>query len=99
MVLFKIEKGRKGSGDRIIRVWAYGEIFTFRDILYMLDVFFKSENSIYPISEGYQGKCMLLKAILEVYSGIPLEKVLKRYGLKREKEKTVKVFSKVGVKA
>jgi len=94
MVKLSIEKGRKAPEDRIVRLWSYGEILTFEEILRILDVIFKSEDSIYPISEGFKGKTMLMKAILEVYSGVPLERVLRDYGLER-KGKSVKVIEKI----
>jgi len=89
MVKFEIVKGQKGPNDKLVKVWAYGEVFTFEDILRLLKVIFDSEDSVYPIKEGFQGKAMLLKAIIDVYSGIPLERVLKFYKLKRKGRKTV----------
>ena len=89
MVKFEIVKGQKGPNDKLVKVWAYGEVFTFEDILRLLKVIFDSEDSVYPIKEGFQGKAMLLKAIIDVYSGIPLERVLKFYKLNRKGRKTV----------
>ena len=82
MVLFKVVSGNKGANDKVVRVWSYGEPLTFADLLFLLKTYFESESSYYPISKGFQGKCMLMKAILEVYTGIPLEKVFKAYKLK-----------------
>ena len=79
MVKFEVVKGRKGPNDKVVKVWAYGEVFTFEDILRFLKILFESEDSVYPISEGYQGKAMLLKAIIDVYSGLPIERVLESY--------------------
>lgn len=89
MVKFEVVKGKKGPNDKVVRVWAYGEVFTFEDVLRLLKIIFESEDSTYPISEGYQGKAMLLKAIIDVYSGIPIEKVLESYRLNRKGRKTV----------
>ena len=89
MVKFEVVKGQKGPDDKIVKVWAYGEVFTFEDILRLLKIIFESEDSVYPISEGYQGKAMLLKAIIDVYSGIPLERVLESYKLNRKGRKTI----------
>lgn len=89
MVKFEVVKGQKGPNDKIVKVWAYGEVFTFEDILRLLKIIFESEDSVYPISEGYQGKAMLLKAIIDVYSGIPLERVLESYKLNRKGRKTI----------
>jgi hypothetical protein len=89
MVKFEVVQGRKGEKDRLVRVWAYGEVFTFEDILRFLKIIFESEDSVYPISEGYQGKAMLLKAIIDVYSGLPIERVLEYYRLNRKGRKTI----------
>lgn len=83
-----IEKGIKAEKDRVIRLTSYNEKVTLEEILQILDVIFKAENECYP-KPKYQGSCMLMKAILEVYSGIPLEKVLANYGLTRKGSKTV----------
>jgi hypothetical protein len=89
MVKFEIVKGQKGPNDKLVKVWAYGEVFTFEDILRFLKIIFESEDSVYPISEGYQGKAMLLKAIIDVYSGLPIERVLESYKLNRKGRKTL----------
>lgn len=89
MVKFEIVRGQKGPNDKLVKVWAYGEVFTFEDVLRLLKVLFESEDFVYPISEGYQGKAMLLKAIIEVYSGLPIEKVLESYKLNRKGKKTL----------
>jgi len=89
MVKFEVVKGRKGPNDKVVKVWAYGEVLTFEDILRFLKIIFESEDSVYPISEGYQGKAMLLKAIIDVYSGLPIERVLESYRLNRKERKTV----------
>lgn len=82
MVKVRIEKGRKGPNDRIVKIWANGEILTFHDLLQILKVVFENENFLYPIDKGFQGKTMLLKAIIDVYSGVPLTTVLTTYKLK-----------------
>jgi hypothetical protein len=94
MVFIKIEKGNKGSKDRIIRIWANGEIFTIEDILKMIDFIFKNEDEIYPISQGYDGRAYFLKAIIDLACGIPLERILENYKLKR-KNNSVKVIEKL----
>ncbi|MEM2263536.1 MAG: hypothetical protein QW160_04880 [Candidatus Bathyarchaeia archaeon] len=83
MVYFELVKGRKSGNDKLVKVYSYGEVFTVEDLLRLLQVFFESEDSNYPISQGKEGRAMLLKAIIDVYSGIPLEKVLQKYRLKR----------------
>lgn len=88
MVYFELVKGKKSGNDRLVKVYSYGEVFTVEDLLRLLQVFFESEDSNYPINEGKQGRAMLLKAIIDVYSGIPLERVLRAYKLNR-KLKTV----------
>ena len=94
MVKFEVVKGRKGPNDKVVKVWAYGEVFTFEDILRFLKIIFESEDSVYPISQGFQGKAMLLKAIIDVYSGLPIERVLEAYKLNRKGKKTL-VIEKV----
>ena len=89
MVKFEVVRGQKGPNDKVIKVWSYGEVFTFEDILRLLKVVFESEDSVYPIKMGYQGKAMLLKAIIDVYSGLPIERVLESYKLNRKGRKTV----------
>jgi len=85
MVLIKIEQGNKSSKDKIIRLYANGEIITLEDILKMLDVIFKSEDSNYPINEGYEGRAYFLKAIIELACGIPINRILKNYKLEKKK--------------
>ena len=83
-VSIEFVRGKKGPGDRLPLVTAYGEPLPFDCILEILDSTFKAENSYYPISSGNLGAAMLMEAILEVYSGIPLERVLKKYRLERK---------------
>ena len=77
-------RGKKGPGDRLPLVTAYGEPLPFDCILEILDSTFKAENSYYPISSGNLGAAMLMEAILEVYSGIPLDRVLAKFKLVRK---------------
>ena len=85
-MIIKVEKGRKSENDLIIRIWAKGEIITLKDILRILNIIFKSEDANYPISKGFEGRAYFLKAIIDVYSGIPLEDVLEKYELKRKRK-------------
>ena len=84
MVKFEVVKGRKGPEDKIVRVWAYGEVLRFSDLLFLLKHYFESEDSYYPVHQGFKGRAMLLMAIVEVYTGIPLSRVLKGYKLERK---------------
>jgi len=86
---FEVVQGRKGPGDKLVKIWADGEVLRFSDLLFLLKHYFESEASYYPINEGYQGKTMLLKAIIDVYSDVPLSRVLKTYKLERKTNKTV----------
>ncbi|MEM1581172.1 MAG: hypothetical protein QXK89_01490 [Candidatus Bathyarchaeia archaeon] len=81
MVKFRIVPGKKGPGDKLIKIWADGDVLTIRDMLLILKNMFEAEDALYPISRGKQGRALILKAILDVYSGIPLERVLEAYGL------------------
>jgi hypothetical protein len=85
MVFIKIEQGNKSSKDKIIKIYANGEIITLEDILKMLDIIFKSEDSNYPINQGYEGRAKFLKAIIDLALGIPLSRVLKNYKLEKKK--------------
>lgn len=80
----KLSEARKGPDDRLVRVYSYGEVFTLRDVLRLLQILFESEDNIYPINDGYQGRAMLVKAIVDLALGIPLERVLKTYRLERK---------------
>lgn len=84
MVRFELARGRKGPHDILVKVTAYQEVLSFSEILFLLDKYFRSEEDYYPKARGYEGALMLLKAILEIYSGIPFEVVLKKYGLERK---------------
>jgi hypothetical protein len=88
MVKLEIIRGRKGPTDELILVYANGEPLSFSDVLTILDKYFHSEESYYP-KPRYEGATMLLKAIIEVYSGIPLQAVLLKYGLARKTQKTI----------
>jgi len=81
----KIEQGNKSSQDKIIRIWAKGEIITLKDILRILNIIFKSEDANYPISKGFEGRAYFLKAIIELACGIQLERILKNYRLTKRK--------------
>lgn len=95
MVKFEVVKGKKGPDDKLVKIWAYGEVLSFSDLLFLLKHYFDSEDSYYPIEKGFKGKAMLLLAIIEVYTGIPLSRVLKSYKLERKTKKTV-IIEKLG---
>ena len=84
MVHFEIVNGKKAPGDKLIKVWSSGEIWTLRELLQLLSMYFESEDACYPINRGFQGRSMLLKAIIDVYSGIPIQRVLKSYRLNKK---------------
>lgn len=88
MVKLEIVPGRKGPNDKLVLVTAYGEPLSFSDLLFILKHYFESEESYYPKPKS-QGSCYLMKAILEVYSGLPYNDVLKRYQLDRKMNKTL----------
>jgi hypothetical protein len=87
MVHFEIVNGKKAPGDKLIKVWSSGEIWTLRELLQLLSMYFESEDACYPINRGFQGRSMLLKAIIDVYSGIPIQRVLKSYRLNKKTRK------------
>jgi len=81
MVLFTLVDGRKGEGDTLVLVTAYGEPLSLYELLFILKHYFDSEHSYYPVSEGHLGKGMLLSAIGCVAVGVPLDTVLKKFRL------------------
>jgi len=85
MVHFEVVRGRKSRNDKVVKVWSNGEVFTIKELLELLKLYFESEDDCYPISQGFQGRSMLLKAIIDVYTGIPLERVLKAYKLNKRR--------------
>ena len=87
MVLFELVDGRKGEGDTLVLVIAYGEPLSFHELLFILKHYFDSEHSYYPVSNGYLGKGMLLSAINCVAVGVPLETVLRKFKLYRKTKK------------
>jgi len=95
MVQIQMQQGKKSSQDRIIRIWANGDIITLEDILIMIDVIFKSEDSNYPIEVGFEGRAYFLKAIVDLACGIPLERILKNYKLKRKASKQIEKLHEI----
>ena len=87
MVCLTLVDGRKGVGDTLVLVTAYGEPLSFTELLFLAKHYFDSEASCYPIEEGYRGKAMLMNAINEIACGVPFDKVLEHYGLKRKGKK------------
>ena len=85
MVLFELVNGKKGPNDILVLITAYGEPLTFAQWLFIGKCYLDSEASYYPISEGYIGKAMLINALNELSHGVPFERVLERYGLKRKR--------------
>jgi hypothetical protein len=78
----EVVQGKKGPKDKVVLITANREALKVKDLLFILQQWFESEDACYPISRGYEGKAMLLKAIIDVYSGHKIETVLKRYFLK-----------------
>lgn len=87
MVLFELVDGKKGSGDTLVLIHAYGEPLSFHELLFILKHYFDSEHHYYPVSEGYLGKGMLLSAICSVAVGVPLDTVLRKFKLYRKTKK------------
>jgi hypothetical protein len=68
MVEFELVPGRKGPLDAVVLVHAAGEPLSFSELLYILAMYFRSEDSYYP-KPKYQGSDMLLHAIQDVHAG------------------------------
>jgi hypothetical protein len=93
VVLLTLVDGRKGLGDILVLVTAYNQPLTLAELLLLNKCVLDSEASYYPISEGNLGKAMFLNAINELACGVPFDKVLERYELKR-KSKGLKIIDK-----
>lgn len=83
MVKLEVVQGRKSPGDKVVLVTANRESLKIEHVLQILSVFFESEDSCYPPSEGFMGRRMLYEAITAVYNRVPLPVVIKKYKLKR----------------
>lgn len=86
MVLLVLVEGNKGPGDVLVLVNAYNEPLSFAEWLFIGKCYLDSEASYYPVSKGYLGKAMLLNALNELSHGVPFNRVLERYKLKRKKK-------------
>jgi hypothetical protein len=93
MVLLTLVDGKKGPGDTLVLVTAYGEPLSFAEWLFMGKCYLDSEASYYPIQKSFLGEAMLVHALDEISRGIPFDKVLERYKLKR-KGKSLKIIDK-----
>jgi len=82
----EVVQGKKGPNDKVVLITANREALKVEHLLWILQQWFESEEKCYPISEGYDGKSMLLKSIIDVYSGHKIETVLKRYFLKPSRD-------------
>jgi hypothetical protein len=85
MVLLTLVDGKKGPGDTLVLVTVYNEPLSFAEWLFIGKQYLDSEASYYPIEKGYLGRAMLLNALNELACGVPLNRVLDRYGLKGRK--------------
>lgn len=65
---FELVPGRKGPNDCLVLVYANGEVLSFSELLYILSMYFRSENSYYP-KPRFLGSDMLLQAIQDVHAG------------------------------
>lgn len=87
MAILTLVDGKKGPQDILVLVTSYEQPLSFAEWLFIGKNYMDSEASYYPISEGYIGKAMLLNALNELSHGVPFDKVLERYGLKRKGRK------------
>jgi len=84
VVKLTLVDGHKGVDDVLVLVDAQAEPLAFSQLLFILKHYFDSEDSYYPQAKGNDGKAYLLKAIIDVYSGVPFEKILRRYNLENK---------------
>jgi len=89
MAILTLVDGKKGIGDVLVLVTSYQQPLTFAEWLFVGKHYLDSEDSYYPISEGFIGKAMLLNALNELACGVPFLKVLEHYGLRRKTPLTV----------
>lgn len=68
MPLFEIVQGKKGPNDHLVLVHANGEVLSFSELLYILSMYFRAEDSYYP-KPRFLGSDMLLHAIQDVHAG------------------------------
>jgi hypothetical protein len=68
LVEFELVAGRKGPLDCVVLVHADGEPLNFSELLYILSMYFRSEDSYYPKPQ-FLGSDMLLHAIQDVHAG------------------------------
>jgi hypothetical protein len=99
MVLLTLVDGKKGPGDILVLVTAYGEPLSFAEWLFIGKCYLDSEASYFPIHKGFLGEAMLLHALDEISRGIPFDKVLRRYklsdrGLKIKDKRKARAFDK-----
>lgn len=87
MVMLTLVAGKKGPGDILVLLTAYGEPLTFEEWLFIGKCMLDSESSYYPLSQGNRGPCLLLEALLEISFGVNFEQVIARYGLDRKNRK------------
>lgn len=90
MVLLTLVDGKKGPGDILVLLTAYTEPMSIAEVLFLVDCIMDSEAMYYPISKGYSGKAYFLNAVIELACGVPFERVIEKYGLKRKKKLKVK---------
>lgn len=81
MTEFELVQGRKGSLDAVVLVYANGEPLSFSELLYILAMYFRAEDSYYP-KPRFQGSDMLLHAIQDVHAGkYSIPEVCQKYKL------------------
>jgi hypothetical protein len=85
MAIIILVDGKKGDGDVLALITSHETPLSFPEWLFIGKCYLDSEDSYYPISQGYVGKAMLLNALNELACGVPFERVLERYGLEKKR--------------
>jgi hypothetical protein len=81
LVEFELVPGRKGPLDAVVLVHASGEPLSFSEVLYILAMYFRAEDSYYP-KPRFLGSDMLLHAIQDVHAGkYSIPEVCQKYKL------------------
>lgn len=82
-------RGRKGANDTLVLVTSNEQPLSLGEWLFIGKHYLDSEDSYYPVSQGYIGKAMLLNALNELANGVSFDHVLERYGLSKKRLKVV----------
>lgn len=73
--------GRKSENDTLVLLQCDNEPLNFSELLTILKYYFESEEDYYPRSKNLLGSKMLFMAIEDVYEGLSVPEVCRKYNL------------------